>query len=376
MEPQREWFEKDYYSILGVSEKASDSEVTKAYRKLAKKYHPDANPGDRKAEDRFKEAASAYDVLGDAKKRKAYDEVRRLGPMAGGFGPGAASSGGFGPGGFRFDFGSGRGTDQHGGDLGDLLSGLFGGHRRRSGSHRGEDLEAELALSFTEAVYGTTAKVPVVSNAACEKCSGSGAAPGTQLSSCEKCDGRGTVDQNQGLFSFSRPCSGCGGRGQIVQTPCTSCSGRGLQRRHRKVAARIPAGVKNGQRIRLKRRGAPGVPGGEPGDLFVRLRVRPHRFFERDGRNLALTVPVSLAEAALGADVRVPTPDGAPVTIRIPQGTASGTKMRVGLGSAGTPDLIVTVEVQVPQQLSDAQRSAMEAFAAATHQNPRAHLEA
>ena len=373
MEPQREWFDKDYYKILGVSENAADSEISKAYRKLAKKLHPDANPGDTAAEDRFKEAASAYDVLGDAEKRKAYDEVRRLGPIAGGFGPGTAGpGGGFGPGGFRFDFGRGS-TDGSHGDIGDLLGDLFGGRHNR-GNRRGDDLSTSLQLDFVDAVSGAEVTIPVVSDVLCRSCSGSGTAAGTAPKTCETCDGNGTVDQNQGLFSFSRPCTACAGRGHLVEKPCSACSGRGLERRSRKVKARIPAGVKDGQRVKLKGRGAPGLNGGEPGDLYVQVQVRPHRLFERDGRNVTLTVPVTFSEAALGADISVPTLDGSPVKIRIPPGTASGRRLRVR-SRGGAADLIVVVVVVVPERLSDEQRAAVEALAAASPDNPRSHLE-
>ena len=386
-EPQREWFEKDYYKILGVTEKAGESEITKAYHKLAKRLHPDANQGDAASEDKFKEVSSAYDVLGDAEKREAYDEVRRLGPLGGGFGPrGPGSPGGFGPGGFDFDFSAaGRGAPS--GDLGDLLGGLFGqrGPQAR-GSRRGDDLHADLRLEFGEAVAGTTTAVSLVSDAPCRTCGGSGAEPGTKPTHCDACGGSGTTAQNQGLFSFSRPCGSCAGRGHAIDSPCQSCAGRGLERRRRQVKTRIPAGVVDGQQIKLKGRGGPGVNGGRPGDLYVRVRVSPHPLFGRDGKNLTLSVPVSFAEAALGADIRVPMLDGSAVTIRIPPGTAGGRRLRVhgkadngsGAGGAdlGGADLIVVVEVVVPERLSEEQRAAVEAFAAASADNPRAHLEA
>ncbi|MCB1014013.1 MAG: molecular chaperone DnaJ [Acidimicrobiales bacterium] len=382
MAPQREWFEKDYYKVLGVADDASQKDITKAYRKLARELHPDTNqePG---AEERFKEVSAAYDVVGDAEKRKEYDEVRRLGPMAGGFGgPGGGGGfGGFGPGGATFN------AEDLGdlGDLGDLLGGLFGRGGRRggraprgAGPQRGDDLEAELHLSFEEAVRGVTTAVNLTSDAPCHTCHGSGAAPGSSPVVCSRCGGRGVLDENQGLFSFSQACPQCAGRGVVVEDPCPTCRGSGVERRNRDVKIRVPSGVNDGQRIRLKGRGGPGRNGGPAGDLFVVVRVRPHDFFGRTGRDLTLTVPVTFAEAALGADVSVPTLDGESVRIRLPAGTRNGRTFRVkGRGVAtkkGTGDLLATVEVAVPKKLSAAERKAVEALAAATPESPRAHL--
>jgi len=379
--PQREWFEKDYYKVLGVSETASQKDITKAYRKLAREYHPDTNQAPE-AEERFKEVSAAYDVVGDAEKRKEYDEVRRLGPMAGGFGgPGAGGFGGFGaPGGATFtaeDLG-----DM--GNLGDLLGGLFGRGGRRGGAprgagpQRGDDLEAELHLSFEDAVRGVTTAVNLTSDAPCHTCHGSGAAPGSTPVTCSRCGGRGVLDENQGLFSFSQACPQCAGRGVVVEDPCPNCRGTGVERRARDVKIRVPAGVNDRQRIRLKGRGGPGRNGGPAGDLYVVVRVRPHDYFGRSGRDLTLTVPVTYAEAALGADVAVPTLDGESVKIRLPAGTRNGRTFRVkGRGVAtkkGTGDLLATVEVAVPQKMSAAERKAVEALAAASTESPRAHL--
>ena len=364
MEPQREWFEKDYYKILGVAEDASASDITKAYRKLAKKLHPDANPGDTAVEERFKEVASAYDVLGDASKRKSYDEVRRLGPMAGAFGPGGPGPAG----GFNLNF------EQMGG-LGNLFGDLLG--RRRGGAaQRGADIETEVKLDFADAVSGTTISVPVTGEARCRTCGGLGAKPPAKPRPCPTCSGTGVNDENQGLFSFSRPCTACAGRGTVIDDPCTACAGRGVEHRRREVKARIPAGVTDGQRIKIGGRGAPGQgAGGKPGDLYVRVHVKPHRLFGRDGKNLTLVVPVTFSEAALGAEVPVPTLDGSTVTIRIPPGTKTGRRLRIPKSpSNGGADLIVEVDVVVPQTLSDEQRAAVEAFAAAPGEDPRAHL--
>ncbi|MGE3619529.1 MAG: molecular chaperone DnaJ, partial [Acidimicrobiia bacterium] len=357
---------------LGVSETASAKEIKSAYRKLSRQYHPDANAGDPAAEERFKEVSAAYDVIGDAEKRKEYDEVRRLGPAGFGF-PGG---GGGGSSTFRFE-------DM--GDLGDVLGGLFGRGRRRGGAagrgggpHRGQDLEAELHLSFADAVEGTATVVHLTSDAPCSTCAGSGARPGTAPRVCDRCGGRGVLDDNQGLFSFSSPCPKCAGRGYEIDDPCPTCRGSGIERRPREVKVRIPAGVSDGQRIRLKGRGGPGRNGGPPGDLFVVVHVASHELFGRRGRDLTLSVPVTFPEAALGTDLRVPTLDGSTVTLRVPPGTRSGRTFRVKgrgvAGSKGAGDLLVTVEVAVPSKLSDAERKAIEALRDAATASPREHL--
>ena len=377
MAPQREWFEKDYYKTLGVPEGASQKDITKAYRKLARQNHPDANPGDASAEERFKEISAAYDVLGDEAKRTEYDEVRRLGPMGGGM-PGG------GPGGFSFNVG-----DMQGGDFGDLLGQMFnrrrGGFGGRAGAgvgpQRGADVTAQLTLDFEDAVRGLTTTLHLTSDAQCSTCHGSGAKPGTYPERCPVCGGRGVVDDNQGMFSFSTPCRNCQGRGSIIREPCPTCHGAGIERRPREVRARIPAGVADGQTIRLKGRGAPGRNGGPAGDLLVEIHVRPDARFGRSGNNLTVTLPVTFAEAALGGDIEVPTIDGSTVTLRIRPGTQSGSRHRVkGKGISVSSkrdgetsgDLIVTVEVDVPANLTDEQRAAVEQLAAATTVNPRA----
>jgi len=381
-QPQREWFEKDYYKVLGVPESATDKEIRRAYRKLAKEHHPDSNPGH---EETFKEISAAYDVLSDDEKRKAYDEVRRLGPMAGGFGAGPGGAGPFGPGGagpggFTFT------TEDLGdlGGIGDLFGNLFGGGgggRRRGqqvGPRRGDDLETELHLSFLDAVNGVTTTVNLTSEMACHTCHGSGAAPGTTPVVCPMCGGRGAVEDNQGPFSFSRACPQCNGRGTIVESPCPTCKGSGVERRPRQVKVRIPAGVDDGQRIRLKGRGGAGRNGGPPGDLYVIVHVAAHNLFKRKGKDLLLTVPVTFPEAALGAEIKVPTLDAGAVTLKIPAGTKSGRTFRVkGRGvpaSKGAGDLLVTTEVAVPAKLTAEQREAVETLAESTKESPRAHL--
>jgi molecular chaperone DnaJ len=373
MDAQREWFEKDYYAMLGVAADASAKDITKAYRKLARQLHPDQNPGDDKAEERFKEVSAAYDVLGDEDKRKQYDEVRRMGPMASG------SRGG--PGGFSFNVG-----DMQGGDIGDLLGQMFrgggGGGRTRSsvGPRRGADVTAQLNLDFEDAATGLTTTLYLTSDTQCSTCSGSGSKPGTHPTVCGICGGRGVVDDNQGMFSFSTPCRGCQGTGSVILDPCATCRGTGVERRPREVKARIPAGVSDGQTIRLAGRGTPGHHGGPAGDLLVEISVAPHARFGRSGRNLTVTVPVSFPEAALGGDIDVPALDGSTVKLRLRPGTQSGSRHRVKAKGITTTskregtisgDLIVTVEVAVPTTLTDEQRAAIEQLAAATTVDPR-----
>ncbi|CAN5822443.1 molecular chaperone DnaJ [soil metagenome] len=367
MAAQREWFEKDYYAILGVSDTATPKEVTKAYRKLARELHPDKNPGNTESEERFKAVSAAYDVLGDEDKRKEYDEVRRLGPMAG---PG----GGAGPGGFTFNM-----NDADVGGINDLLGQMFGrrgggrpGGASSSGAgpRRGADVEAELTMDFVDAASGLTTTLHLTSDAQCSTCHGSGARPGTVPKLCPQCGGRGVIDDNQGLFSFSTPCRRCGGAGTVIEDPCPTCSGSGVEKRAREVQARIPAGVSDGQTIRLKGRGAPGRNGGPAGDLMVLIHVAPHPLFGRSGNDLTTRVAVSFAEAALGADIAVPTLDGTAVRLRLRPGTQPGSRHRVknkGIETKrATGDLIVTVDVVVPTSLNESERSAIEQLAAAS----------
>lgn len=367
MTAQREWFDKDYYKTLGVPKSASDKDITKAYRKLAKQYHPDANPGDKAAEDKFKDVSGAYDVLGDATKRKEYDELRSMagaGPGMG-FGRGQggnqyATGGPFGPSGNGFNFD----------DLGDLFGGLFGrGGRqgqRGGGPQRGDDLESQLHLSFLDAINGVTTEVNVTSEAQCHTCHGTGAQPGTAVTACPQCNGRGVLEDNQGVFAFSRPCPTCGGTGKRVEQACSTCRGSGVEQRARQVKVRIPQGVASGQRIRLKGRGAPGSNGGPAGDLYVVVHVQPHPVFGRNGNDLTLTIPVTYPELALGAAVKVPTLT-TPVTVKMPAGSRSGRVLRVrGRGiekGEKKGDLLVTVEVSVPEKLTTEERFAIENLA-------------
>jgi molecular chaperone DnaJ len=369
MAAQREWFEKDYYKVLGVVPTASDKEITRAYRKLAKENHPDTNPG---SEERFKEISAAYDVVGDADKRKEYDEVRARGPV-GGFG---GMPGGAGGGTFRMD-------DM--GDLGDLFGGLFGGgaggrtRTTQRGPQRGADMEAQLHLSFQDAVHGVTTSVNVPQEVRCSNCRGSGAAPGTSTHTCPRCGGTGSLNDNQGLFSLSTVCPDCMGRGTLFDTPCPVCHGTGNEHKVRSVKVRIPAGVEDGQRIRVKGRGAPGQGMAPPGDLYVIVHVANHEVFGRTGRNLTITVPITFPEAALGTTITVPTLDSK-VTLKVPPGTASGKVLRVrnrgvsagsGRNAKKAGDLLVKVEVVVPTELTDEQKAAVESLAAVTEPAPR-----
>ena len=372
MAPQREWFEKDYYKTLGVASTATPKEITSAYRKLAKKHHPDTNPG---SDELFKEISAAYDVLGDADKRKEYDEVRTMGPAAGGF-PGGFGGGGY-PGGAG---GSYRVEDTA--DFSDLFGGLFGRGRRgaqQAGPQRGNDVETELHLTFEDAVRGVTTSVNVTTDVRCHTCTGSGSAPGTHPETCPRCGGTGSLQDNQGLFSLSQICPQCSGRGTIITHPCPTCGGTGVEHRNRSVKVRLPAGVEDGQRIRVKGRGAAGRGGGPAGDLYVIARVGRHGLFGRKGTNLTLTVPVGFAEAALGTTLTVPTLDD-PVTLRVAPGTPSGRTFRVkGRGVPGgkkkdTGDLLVTVEVAVPEELTDEQRTAVEELARVIEPPSRAEL--
>lgn len=386
----KDYVEKDYYKALGVTKSAGQPDIKKAYRKLARELHPDANPGDARAEARFKEVSEAYSVLSDGKTRKEYDDARRLfGGGMPGFGGGSGGFGGFPGGAPAGSDGTGAGFDL--GDLfggggsrvGDMFGGLFGGgrgSRSRTGTPaRGSDVETEISLGFDESVAGVTVPLRLASPHACPTCHGNGARPGTTPQTCPVCHGQGLVTRNQGAFAFSEPCIECRGTGQIITDPCPDCAGTGVQTGVRTITVRIPAGVKDGQRIRIAGKGSPGERGGRAGDLFVVVHVKTHPLFGRSGDDLTLTLPVTFPEAALGATVRVPTL-GATVTLKLPPGTANGRTFRVrGKGVArrsGTGDLLVTVEVAVPKSLTPQARAALESFAAAQTDDPRPQVSA
>jgi molecular chaperone DnaJ len=382
----RDYVEKDYYAELGVSKDASAADIKKAYRKLARKYHPDANKGDAALEEKFKAISEANSVLSDPAKRKEYDEARTLFGSGGFRMPPGAGRGTAGPGGTTtFDIndlfgGAGAGGAGAGG-LGDLFGGLFGGRGRgrAAGPARGTDVEAEVSLSFTDAADGVTIPLQLSGPHTCPTCAGSGAKPGTATRVCPVCSGTGMSSSNQGGFAFAEPCRHCRGRGLLVDDPCPTCAGTGQAITTRTLRTRIPAGVRDGQRIRLKGKGEPGERGGPAGDLFILVHVQPHDVFGRKGDNLTLALPVTFPEAALGATVKVPTLAGPPVSVKIPPGTSNGRTLRVrGKGVTrrdGTRgDLLVTVEVAVPQKMSDEAKSALDAYSAAQPEDPRAHL--
>ena len=379
----KDFLEKDYYKVLGVAKGASADEIKKSYRKLARKYHPDANKGDSKAEERFKEISEAYNVLSDEKRRKEYDDARSLFGGGGVRMPGSAGGGG----GYSFDLGDLFGTSAGGagggtgGRLGDLLGGMFGGRTTtQARPRRGADVETEASLSFGDAIDGATVSLHLAGEGPCQTCKGTGAKAGTVPKVCPTCEGTGQASRNLGNFAFSEPCKTCRGRGLVVDDPCPTCSGSGRAMSTRTIQARIPAGVGDGQRIKLKGKGAPGERGGQAGDLYVRVHVASHPVFGRSGHNLTVTVPVTFAELALGAEIKVPTHRGMPVNFRIPPGTPNGRTFRIpGKGvrrpDATVGDLLVTVNVQVPKSLDSQARETLEAFRKLTGaEDPRAEL--
>ncbi|MFD7923759.1 molecular chaperone DnaJ [Streptomyces sp. NPDC059740] len=385
----KDFVEKDYYKVLGVPKDATEAEIKKAYRKLARENHPDANKNDPKAEARFKEIGEANEILGDPKRRKEYDDARAL-FGSGGFRPGPGGAGG---GTFNFDLGDlfggapggagGAGNaGGFGGGLGDVFGGLFnrGGTGTRTQPRRGQDIESEVTLSFSESVDGATVPLRMSSQEPCKACNGTGDRNGTPRV-CPTCVGTGQVSRGGGGgFSLTDPCGDCKGRGLIAENPCEVCKGSGRATSARTMQVRIPAGVSDGQRIRLRGKGAPGERGGPHGDLYVVVHVDAHPVFGRKGDNLTVTVPVTFAEAALGGEVRVPTLGGPPVTLRLPAGTPNGRTMRArGKGASrkdGTRgDLLVTIEVAVPRDLDDKAREALETYREATADiDPRAEL--
>jgi len=372
---------KDYYSVLGVPASATQDAIKKQYRKLAAKHHPDKNASDPKAAERFKEISEAYQVLGDADKRKQYDQMRQLGAF-GGFGGGPQRRGGtqpgagapFGPGGqsFRFeDLG-----DVGLGGLGDLFSSMFGGgaggarNARSRGPERGQDVESQLAIPFRTAALGGKVPIELEVNEECPTCHGSGAAPGAKVSTCPECQGRGTISFGQGGFAVQRPCPMCLGKGTVPSERCPTCGGSGEVRSKKKVMIIVPEGVDSGTKIRLKGQGARGNRNGPPGDLLITFQVEPDRFFRREGLDVVAPVPINIAQATLGSKINVKTLDGKKVTIKIPAGTANGKRFRVRQQGIKRDDqrgdLIVEVQVRVPEKLTEEQEKAMKEFAEAS----------
>jgi molecular chaperone DnaJ len=365
--------QKDYYEILGVSEGASDAEIKKAYRRLAKKYHPDSNPNNKMAEEKFKEVSEAHEVLSNPEKRKQYDQLRHMGRSGfTGFG-GAEGARGFedlfgrrGARGRTFTY-----EDLGGfGNLGDLFSNIFdmgeASRRQRWGPQKGADLYAEVEIPFDLAISGGKTAVELRKEEVCPVCQGTGAKPGTSMSTCPQCGGSGMVSFSQGGFAVSRPCPRCLGRGKIITAPCPRCGGRGQISALRKLIITIPAGISDGTQLRLRGQGQPGTAGGPAGDLMVKVNVGQHRFFERRGNDVYCKVPINIAQAALGTKVRVRTLDGR-VELKIPPGTQSGTKFRLkgkGVKANGSKgDQYVEVAVEVPKRLSQKQKELLEQFA-------------
>ncbi len=355
----------DLYKVLGVGKNVSDEEIKKAYRKLARQYHPDRNPDDAKAEERFKEISAAYDVLSDADKRRAYDQG--TGPFAGG---------GFDPSAF-------------GGGFSDILSNLFGGGGReapprpgaggRVRAQRGRDLETEVSLSFNQAVEGAQVSLAIPTSTPCETCHGTGAKPGTQPKVCPICQGRGVESQGQGFFSITQPCSRCGGSGTIIETPCATCGGSGARRTIKRLRVNVPAGVREGSRVRIAGKGEPGVNGGPPGDLFVVTRVADSPVFKQVGDHVEVEVPLTVPEALLGATVEVPTLHGSK-RLRVAAGTKHGTVQRLRgegapqLGGKGRGDIHYRFTIELPTTLTEEQRLAADALARTMPDNPRERL--
>lgn len=367
---------KDYYNVLGVSATASQDEIKKQYRKLAKKYHPDTNSNDPKAAERFKEISEAYQTIGDAEKRKQYDQMRQLGAF-GGFGGGARSGGGARAGG---PMGGTSGINMEDidigglGGLGDLFGSMFGGgaggaRARPRGPQRGQDVEASLEVPFRTAALGGTVPVQLEVTEECPTCHGTGGAPGAKLQTCPECHGRGTVSFGQGGFAVNRPCPNCLGKGQVPTERCPTCNGAGDLRVRKTVEIKVPAGADTGTRVRLRGQGGKGSSGGPPGDIIITFSVLEDRFFRREGLDLIAHVPINIAQATLGSRVSVKTLDGKKVAIRIPPGTPNGKRFRVrgqGISREGAQgDLIVEADVTVPESLTPEQEKAMKEFAAA-----------
>ena len=361
---------RDYYEVLGVQKGASEEEIKKAYKKMARKYHPDLNPGDKDAEEKFKEVNEAYEVLSDSEKKARYDQFGFAG-VDPNFG---AGGGGYG-GGAGFDFG----------DLGDIFGSFFGGgfgggqtRRNPNAPQRGESIRMNLTISFEEAAFGCEKELELDRYEACETCHGSGAAPGTSPETCPDCGGSGVVQTRRqtpmGVFASTAPCSRCGGRGKIIKEPCKDCRGSGMVRRRRKIQASVPAGIDNGQTISIRGQGHAGKNGGPAGDLLVTITVRPHELFRREGTSVLCEAPITFPQAVLGAELEIPTIDGK-VKYDIPEGTQSGTTFRLkgkgipALNGRGRGDQYVTVYIETPRNLNREQKEALKKFAEAVGEN-------
>jgi len=360
---------RDYYEVLGVGRNASELDIKSAFRRLAKEYHPDRNPGDKNAEQRFKELNEAYEALKDPQKRAAYDQ---FGHAA--FDAASGRGGGFGP-----DFAS---------SMSDIFDDLFGefmggrrGQRARTGRERGADLRYNMEITLNEAFVGKTAQIRVPTSVACEGCSGTGAQPGTKPKACPTCGGMGKVRATQGFFTIERTCPTCQGRGEVIEDPCPSCRGSGRVTRERTLAVNIPAGVEDGTRIRLAGEGEAGLRGGPAGDLYIFLSIKPHEFFQRDGADIFCKVPISMVTAALGGQIDVPTVEGSMTRVKVPEGTETGKQFRLKgkgmpvLRAKVTGDMYIQVEVETPKSLTRRQRELLEEFERESHKetSPESH---
>jgi molecular chaperone DnaJ len=367
---------RDYYAVLGVASNATQDEIKKAYRRLAKRYHPDANQNDPKATDRFKEISEAYQVVGDVEKRKQYDDMRRLGAFGFGGGPSSAAGARRGPqpggaqrpgpdpngGAFNFDIGGLGG-------LGDLFSSMFGGARGRPREEQGQSVETTLEVPFRLAALGGKIPIELEVTEECGTCHGNGAAPGATVKVCPECSGRGVISFGQGGFAVNRPCPMCMGRGQVPSERCPTCSGSGEVRARKKLMVQVPAGIDSGAKIRLKGQGGRGASGGPPGDLLITFQVQPDRFYKREGLDLIAELPLNIAQATLGSKVKVTTLDEKHVAIRIPPGTSAGKRFRIRAQGIARDerrgDLIVEVTIKAPEKLTEEQAKLMREFAAA-----------
>lgn len=365
---------RDYYEVLGVPRKASEREIKRVYRKLARKFHPDVNPGNSEAEAKFKEITEAYEVLGDPKKRRQYDQFGHQ-PFA--------SATGEGPGpGFGFDFGPFVGFGERGfGGIGDIFADIFGGRPGTpTGPQQGEDIHYSIDINFADAIRGLSTEVHLQKHVLCEVCRGSGGEPGTSPESCPDCRGSGRRQVSRGTVRMSSTCTRCQGSGRVVLKPCRNCGGKGMLYRTERIKVKIPPGVDTGSRIRVAGKGEPGKLGGPPGDLYVTTRVQSHRFFERKGDNIYCTIPITITEAALGARVDVPTVDGK-ATMTIPPGTSGGRIFRLRekgvphLKGGGRGDQYVTVQVVVPQNLDDRSQQILREFSRLNPMDPRRDVE-
>ncbi len=375
--------QRDYYDVLGVRRNASEADIKKAYRRLARKYHPDINPGDKKAEEKFKQLQEAYNVLSDAEKRRVYDRVGfyKEGAQAGPEGPGPGFQG------FDFDFDLGNRQEGPGGggrSFGDIFSDLFGGARssrqQPNAPQPGSDLEFHVSIPFLDAINGTQTAVNVSRREACGRCRGTGSISGTKLQTCSVCGGRGQVQQSHGPMRFATPCPQCGGSGRVRAGDCPVCSGNGTVQKIENLNVRIPAGVNNGSRVRIPGKGNAGEYGGPPGDLYLVIHVQSHHFFDREGNDIICRVPLTITEAALGSKIEVPTMDGKAL-LKIPAGTQSGQKFRLrgrGVPSAkggNRGDQLVEVRVVLPQIRDERSKEILREFAHLNPENPRAELK-